>query len=73
MKLFPVLNAQNIGITIQAKSKLKSNSGINITVSLKNIKIIHAHQRKNGTGAKSYSVKQLLLKFVVILSSLFSI
>ena len=39
------------------------------------IKIIHAHQRKNGGGggAKSYSIKQLLLKFVVILSSLFSI
>ena len=45
MKLFPVLNAQNIGITIQAKSKLKSNSGINITVSLKNIKIIHAKEQ----------------------------
>ena len=37
------------------------------------VKIIHAYQRKNGGGTKYYSVKQLLLKFVVILSSLFSI
>ena len=63
MKLFPVLNAQNISITIQAKSKLKSNSGINITVSLKNIKIIHAKEQLDGDGEHMYTCGGFILIF----------